>query len=71
MDYDDYYSGYSQLTPDEQTFLRLAQYSTWKMTRLLAEFHPEAGERLVDYLREELRRVKKEKRPAGLVTKKP
>lgn len=71
MDYDYYDTGYYKLSQEEQDFLRLIQYSTWRMARVLAEQKPELAERVVDYLREELRRVKNEKRPAGLVTKKP
>jgi hypothetical protein len=71
----DYYgedgSGYkAPLTPDERDFLRLIQFSAWRMARLVAEEAPDQAERFVDYVREELRRVRNEKRPAGLVNKK-
>lgn len=57
----------ASLTQDERDFIRLIRYSTWRMARTVAEQAPEYGDRFIEYLREELRRVRNEKRPAGLV----
>ncbi len=72
MDYygDDGSGYYPPLTQDERDFIRLIQYSAWRMARTVADHAPDHGERFIDYLREELRRVRNEKRPAGLVIKK-
>ena len=70
MDYYGEDSSYYHLTNDEKEFLRMLKETTWRMARTVADQAPEHGERFIDYLREELRLARREKRPAGLVKNK-
>lgn len=63
--YDDGYVG-PRLSAEELDFLRMIRFMTWRMARVVAENDPEHGERFIDYLREELRRVRNQSFSAGL-----